>query len=133
MLKLIIGLKGSGKTKTLIDMVNDKVESTDGAVVCLEKGEKLRHQIKYQARLINMDDYTCGEQLYGFVTGIVASNHDVKDIFIDSAIKMFDKNIVPFTPFILKLAEFGEKNDISFTVTSSIDPPDLPSELKKFV
>ena len=89
MVKLIIGLKGTGKTKTLIGMVNSSVDTTDGAVVCLEKGDKLRYDIKYQARLIDVDEYGIddGQALYGFVTGIYASNSDITHIFIDSAIK----------------------------------------------
>ena len=79
MLKLLIGVKGTGKTKTLIELVNDALSKTQGDVVCIEKGIKLRYDVKYQARLINTNEYLVfdGESLYGFIAGILASNHDV--------------------------------------------------------
>ena len=87
MLKLIIGVKGTGKTKTLISMVNEASEKSEGTVVCIEKGVGLRFDVKYTVRLINTNDYLVfdAEALYGFVAGILASNHDVTDLFIDSA------------------------------------------------
>lgn len=134
MVKLIIGLKGSGKTTRLIDQVNDKVNSTDGAVVCVEKGTRLRGQINIDARLINAEEFVgCGDDFFGFIAGIVASNHDVKDIFIDSAIKMFDKDVLRFAPFVLKLDKFASEHDVNFVITSSIAEENLPTELEKFV
>jgi len=133
MVNLIIGLKGSGKTNKLIEQVNDKVSSTDGAVVCIEKGTRLRGQINIRARLIDAAEFVDGDDFFGFVAGIVASNHDVKDIFIDSAIKMFDKDILRFTPFVLQLDKFAKEHDINFVITSSIAQENLPTELKKFV
>ena len=75
MLKLIIGVKGTGKTKTLINMVNAAVESSKGDVVCIEKGVKLRYDVKYQARLINTEEFSINDAtaLYGFLAGIFAS------------------------------------------------------------
>ena len=83
MIKLIIGVKGSGKTKTLIEMVHKALSETKGDVVCIEKGDKLRFDIKYQCRLVDTDQYlvTDAVSLYGFVAGILASNHDVSDLF----------------------------------------------------
>ena len=94
MLKLIIGVKGTGKTKTLINLVNTAVENSKGDVVCIEKGVKLRYDIKYQARLIDTEEYfVCDAQsLFGFVAGIFASNHDVTDLFIDSG-KSYMQNL----------------------------------------
>lgn len=78
MLKLIIGVKGTGKTKSLIELVNEAVEKTNGTVVCIEKGTGLRFDVKYSVRLINTEDYNISdaEALYGFVAGIFASNHE---------------------------------------------------------
>ena len=85
MIKLIIGVKGTGKTKTLINLVNTAIENSKGDVVCIEKGVKLRYDVKYQARLIDTEEFfvTDAQSLYGFVAGIFASNHDVTDLFID--------------------------------------------------
>jgi len=72
MIKLIVGIKGTGKTKTLIQMVNANLETTTGDVVVLEKGDKLRFDVKHEARLINTDEYgiTDSQSLYGFIAGI---------------------------------------------------------------
>ena len=80
-MKLIIGVKGTGKTKTLIEMVNSTIDSSNGSVICIEKGDKLKFDIKYQCRLIDSDEYfVCDAQsLFGFIAGIFASNHDVTD------------------------------------------------------
>ncbi len=85
MLKLILGLKGSGKTKTLIEMVNDASRTSKGSVVCIEKGQKLIYDIKYTARLVEADAYDIDNphSLYGFIAGIAASDHDLTDLFVE--------------------------------------------------
>lgn len=135
MLKLIVGVKGTGKTKMLIESANAALESTDGCVVCIEKGTKLIHEIKYQARLLDADEYAISgaASLYGFVAGIYASNHDVTHVFIDSALKICDNNIPEFADLVDKLADFGEKKGIAFFITSSIAQEELPDRLAKYI
>ena len=102
MLKLIIGVKGTGKTKQLIDMVNASLNSSQGDVVCIEKGDKLKFDVKYQCRLIDTEYYGISDAstLYGFVAGILASNHDVTDLYIDSALKICGDDIPAFDQFL---------------------------------
>ena len=135
MVKLIIGLKGTGKTKTLIGMVNSSVDSSNGSVVCLEKGDKLRYDIKYQARLIDVDEYGVddAQALYGFIAGIYASNSDITHIFIDSAIKMCQKDMESFSMFVREAAAFSEKWNIDIVMTSSVTEDMLPDDLKKYL
>lgn len=136
MLKLICGVKGTGKTKTLIDMANTALETSKGSVVCIEKGTKLIHEIKYQARLIDTDEYKVSgsvDALYGFIAGIYASNHDVTHIFIDSALKIIGDNMEEFEQFAGKLNDFGEKNNLEFVITSSIPLDEISEELKKYL
>lgn len=135
MIKLIIGVKGSGKTKTLIDMANAALEKTDGSVVCLEKGTKLIHEIKYQARLIDTDEYLiCGaEELYGFISGVYASNNDVTDIFIDSAFKICAYDLDKFEKFMDRLAAFAGAHSVNFVITSSIPVETASESLKKYL
>ena len=85
MIKLIVGAKGSGKTKAMIDMINDSVKTSKGNVVVVEKGMKLTYDIAPAARLIDLDEYKVagGEMLYGFVAGLMASNYDITDLYID--------------------------------------------------
>lgn len=130
--KLIVGLKGTGKTKTLIEMVNAAASSSDGAVVCLEKGDKLRFDVTYQARLMDTSEYgiSGADALYGFVCGIYASNHDITHVFIDSAMKMCDDTVDGLARFLRPAAAFAEKAGISLVVTSSVKEEELPEDLK---
>ncbi|MBQ7161667.1 MAG: hypothetical protein IJR90_08165 [Clostridia bacterium] len=135
MLKLIVGLKGSGKTKELISLVNKTTEESNGSVVCLEKGNKLIHEIGYHTRLVDTEEYGIDNAvaLYGMVAGMFASNHDITHIFIDSALKICNNDIKGFEKFVLSVASFGEKNGIDFVITSSILAEDLPESLKKYL
>lgn len=135
MVKIIVGLKGSGKTKTLIDMANTAGETSNGSVVCIEKGNKLLHEIKYFVRLIDVDEYdiTTANSLYGFVCGICASNHDITDIFIDSTLKICAGDIPLFTQFVEETDKFLASNNVNIVMTVSMKIEDLPEKLKKFV
>lgn len=135
MVKLIIGIKGTGKTKTLIKMVDAALESTTGDVVVLEKGDKLRFDIKYQARLVNTDEYYINDaqSLYGFVAGILASNHDVTDLFIDSTLRICANDIAAFEKMVEEIDVLTVKKDISIVMTASIDENDVSDVIKKYV
>ena len=135
MLKLIIGVKGTGKTKTLINMVNTASESSHGNVVCIEKGVKLRYDVKYKARLINTEEYLISDTqtLYGFVAGILASDHDVTDIFIDSALKICNNDTDAFDMFVNKVAKLAEKVEVNITITSSIPVEEASETVQKYV
>lgn len=135
MLKLIIGKKGSGKTKTLIDMVNGALNNTNGSVVCIEKGDKLKFDIRYQCRLIDTEEYriTDGQALYGFIAGILASNHDVTDLFIDSALKICNNETDSFDYFLKEMETLLQGKDVNCTITSSLDVADATDTVKKFL
>ena len=135
MLKLIIGKKGSGKTKTLITMVNEALAMTKGDVVCIEKGDKLKFDIKYQCRLIDTNEYCIndGQALYGFIAGILASNHDVTDLFIDSALKICDNDTEDFEVFLKQLENLLKATPINCTITSSLDVENATETVKKYL
>ena len=135
MLKLIIGVKGTGKTKTLIKMVNTAVENTHGDVVCIEKGAKLRYDIKYQARLIDTEEYyiSDAQALYGFLAGIFASNHDVTDLFIDSALKICKNDVAAFDEFLEEASKLIEKVGVNVVITSSIPLEEASETVKKYL
>ena len=105
MITLIVGKKGSGKTKKLVDAANTAVEKTDGNVVVIEKESKLTLEISHQARLIALDPYhVCGtEAFYGFLSGICAGNYDVKEIFVDSTLKIIGNDMEQFASFAEKV------------------------------
>ena len=135
MLKLIIGVKGTGKTKTLISMVNEAVEKSEGTVVCIEKGVGLRFDVKYTARLINSNDYLIfdAEALYGFVAGILASNHDVTDLFIDGALKIANNDMAAFENFLKAVDELVSKVNVNVVMTSSIPAEAASDIVKKYI
>ncbi len=135
MLKLIIGLKGSGKTKQLIEQANKAVEVSPGHVVCIEKSNKLIFDVNHKVRLVDTEAYSVGnaEQLYGLVCGILATNYDVKDLFIDSALRICKDDVAAWVEFMTKLNQICEKYEVQCTVTSSIDQADLPKSLEQFV
>lgn len=132
MLKLIVGVKGTGKTKTLINMVNGALEVTKGDVVCIEKGTKLRYDIKPSARLVDVDEYmVCDAQsLYGFIAGILASNHDVTDLFIDGTLKICNKDIAAFEKMTQELATLINKIGVNLTMTVSMAEEEIPASVK---
>lgn len=135
MLKLIIGVKGTGKTKTLIGMVNEAVEKSQGSVICIEKGDKLRYDVKYQARLINTTEYYVddAQALFGFVAGILASNHDVTDLFIDSALKICQNDSAAFDKFLDEMNVLIEKLGINVVMTSSLAVENATDTVKKYL
>jgi len=133
MIKLFIGSKGTGKTKTLIELTNNAAETTKGSVICIEKGDKLKHEITYKARLIDTDYYSVcdAESLYGFVAGILASNSDITDIFVDSGLKICGNDIPAFEAILPKLEKVAK--DINLVMTVSIAKEECPDTIKAYV
>ena len=135
MLKLIIGVKGTGKTKALIDMVNKATEVSEGSVVCIERGLKLRYDIKYRTRLINTNDYLIfdAQSLFGLIAGILASNHDVTDLYVDSSLKICNDDINAYEKMILELDELAEKHSVNIIMTASIPAEEASDIIKKHI
>ena len=135
MVKLIVGGKGAGKTKTLIEMVNQAQNSTKGCVVCIEKGNKLRYDVSSQVRLIDTVEYLVSDAqaLYGFVAGILASNYDVTHIFIDSCLKICNEDVPAFEKFLLEVEALALKNDVNVVITSSLHEDATTDIMRKFI
>ncbi len=135
MVQLIVGLKGTGKTKALIDEVNNAAKESHGAVVCVEYGRKLTYDIQYKARLVDAKDYGINNatSLYGFICGILAGNYDVTELFIDSALKICQDDIKAFEKFVLDIDAITSKNNISCLITASIAPENVPASINKFI
>lgn len=133
MITLITGKSGSGKTKRLIERVNEAIRNSKGFVVCIDKGTKLSYDVKLGARVINTDDYGINgfDSLYGFISGICAGNYDVTDIFVDSTLKIGGKDPDLFAGFIAKLKSLSKESGASITMTVSTDSIQLPQGLEK--
>lgn len=135
MVKLIIGKKGTGKTKTLIELVNAATQSSKGSVICIEKGAKLNYDITHKARLIDTDSYAVfdGQALFGFVAGILASNHDITELFIDSSLKICQDDMASFEKFVCEVDGLAAKLNVEIVMTASLPVEECPEGLKKYL
>ncbi|MBQ3140735.1 MAG: hypothetical protein IJC25_02095 [Clostridia bacterium] len=135
MLKLIIGEKGTGKTKVLIDLVNAAAQTSNGNVVCIEKGMKMTYDISHSAKLIDIEEYNIkgyGE-LFGYLSGLCAGNYDITDIFVDGLFKICDRDYAAADDFFDRVAKLAESSKANFTFTVSADMKDLPADLQRYV
>ncbi len=130
MINLIIGKKGSGKTKMLIDLVNEAVNTSRGNVVCIEKGDALTYSLSHKARLVDTENYGISGygELYSLICGIAAGNHDVTHIFGDATLKL-GGSVEGLTDFINRVSAVAEDSNINFVFTISCDEADIPKEV----
>ena len=135
MIRVIVGKKGSGKTKQVIEMINSAVDTEHGNVVCIEKGDKLMLDISHKIRLVEASEYDIADYtaMKGFISGLYAGNYDITHIFIDSLTKIIGAEVNFETEkFLDWLNAFSSKNNIKFTITIS-DEESLVSEgIKKY-
>ena len=134
MIKLITGKKGTGKTKILIDQINEAVKSTNGNLVCIEKGDNIRRSISFRVRWCDTESFVieCTDAFYGFVAGMLAGNYDIKDVFVDGILKIVGRDYDALGKLFEKLDKLtGEEATIVFTV--SADDSELPESVKQFI
>ncbi len=136
MVKLLIGKKGAGKTKMIVDMANEVVESSKGSTIFINKNQRLMCDLKHDIRVVCMEDFqhiTNSDEYIGFIYGIISSDHDIETIFIDSILKHADINEEHIPEFLERLTAISEKYDIQFVVSLSAEKEDLAGvELSKF-
>lgn len=136
MVRVIMGVKGTGKTKQMIELINSAVQSENGNVVCIERGPKLTYDIHYKIRLVEASQYDMEnfDMLKGFISGLHAGNYDITHVFIDSLTKVVGvpAENVEVEHFLDWLNTFGEKNNIKFTVTISADATLASEGVKKY-
>ena len=135
MINVIMGLKGSGKTKKLIDSINEAVANAQGDVVCIEYGKKLTYDVNYRVRLVDSKEYGINnlDMLKGFLSGLHAGNFDITNVYIDNLYKTIGTDRAAGEAFILWCAQFAEINNMNVTVTVSDDPAGASEEVKKFL
>ena len=136
MVKVIMGLKGSGKTKQLIDSINSAVKNEAGSMVCIEKGNALTFDVDYRVRLIDASEYEIGSYAFlkGFISGLHAGNFDITNIFVDGLYKLSGTSDVEETAAFLAWCEaFGEANKMNFTLSVSDDAEKMPESIAKYL
>ena len=131
MVTLLIGNKGSGKTKKLIQLANEAVAASQGNVVVVEKGAKLTYDVTSKARLIDTDQYAISgyDMLLGFLSGICAGNYDVTDVLIDSTFKICPEGVSGLEAFTKKLQELSEISEANIVLLISASEDEIPSDL----
>lgn len=136
MVRLIMGVKGSGKTKQLIELINNAAKDEPGNVVCIEANRNMTYDIHYHIRLIDAQEYKLNsyELFRGFISGLCAGNYDITHVFIDNLCKTVGREVNAETETFLNwLDVFGEKNNVKFTVTVSADPSLATEGMQKFL
>ncbi|MBQ8647041.1 MAG: ATP-binding protein [Oscillospiraceae bacterium] len=134
MIKLIIGTKGSGKTKAMVDMINNATKTTNGNVVVIEKCMNLTYHIDYKARLIDVDEYKISgyPMLYGFISGVLAGNYDITELFIDGILKVGGRDYVELGETLAAIDALAGEN-VQVIVTVSANEDELPDSVKKYL
>ena len=139
MVRMIVGSRGTGKTKRLIQMVNHAGETSKGNVVCIEQGDALRYDIGYNIRLINIQEYYIqGIDAYsGFVAGLLAGNYDITEIYADATFKILcgqdQKDFEVLADFIQKLEELTAHTEACVYLTVSCDVSDIPERIRQYI
>ena len=135
MIHVIMGLKGSGKTKKLIDSIKDSVANAHGDVVCIEYGQKLTYDLPHKVRLVDSKEYGIQnpDMLKGLLSGLHAGNYDITNVYIDNLYKTIGNDRAAGEEFLLWCAKFAEANFMEITVTVSDDPALASEEVKKYL
>ena len=133
MIHVIMGLKGSGKTKKLLDSIHDAVAEAHGDVVCIEYGKKLTYDVTYKVRLVDSKEYgiKSPEMLKGFLSGLHAGNFDITHVFIDNLYKTIGN--AAGEEFVTWCAKFAAENNMEITMTISEDPAEAPEAIKQYM
>jgi len=135
MVKLLVGHKGSGKTKQMVDMANDSLEKVNGSVVFINKNQRLTCDLKYRIRVVSMDDFeliTNVDEYIGFLYGIISQDHDIELIFIDSILKHADIKIENLEDFLARIDIISKKYGLDFIVSLSADKNEMGTYLDKY-
>lgn len=132
MIQLIVGEKGKGKTKVLLDKVNSEVKTAHGSIVYLDKSTKHMYELNNRVRLIDVSAFgleSSGEFI-GFIYGILSQDHDLEQMYLDSFLKISQTDETTATALLLKLAEIGEKFNVTFVISISVPVSAIDEKLK---
>ncbi len=138
MIKLITGAKGTGKTKIIIDMANDNVETAKGDIVFITDTDRYIYSIRYQVRLINAscikhgDSPATEEALIGFIKGVLAGNHDIETLYIDGAHRIMKKTVQQMEDFFNDLWDIANETETQIVITVSENEDNFPDFLNKY-
>ena len=135
MIRVILGLKGSGKTKKLIESIHETLTHANGDVVCIEYGKKLTYDVNYKVRLVDSQEYGISntDMLKGFLSGLHAGNFDITHVFIDNLYKTIGNDKAAGEDFVAWCAKFAADNNMEITITISEDPAEASEVMKQYI
>lgn len=132
MVELIVGKKGKGKTKVLLDKVNGAIKNVNGSIVYLDKSTKHMYELNNKIRLIDVSGYPIinADEFVGFICGIISQDHDLEEIYLDSFLTTAKLEGLDISGTLEQLEEIGEKFGISFIISVSLDKEEIPAEFQ---
>lgn len=135
MINILIGPKGTGKTKVFIDMVNQAKETEKGNVVCITKGDRHTFDISSSIRLVNTDDFEINNigEFYGLICGMISQNYDITHIFVDSITKITKVTVAEIDTVIPALEKLSEKFSVDFTIAISAQKEEAGENIGKYI
>ncbi len=136
MVQLIVGGKGKGKTKHLLDKVNSAVKTASGNIVYLDKNTKHMYELKNKIRLINVSEYplNSSDEFVGFICGIISQDHDLEQMYLDSFLVIANIEAHPDAePVLMKLEKISQQFDVDFIISMSLDESELSEDMKSKV
>lgn len=135
MIQLVYGTKGSGKTKRLIAMANDDVQSAAGTVVFIDDDKRYMYDVVHEVRFVDVNEYAIdnADKLYGFICGMCAQNFDITAIYFDAFLHMIDAEVEDLKDFITKLAKLSDENNFKAVLNVSADPAKAPEFMKQYI
>jgi len=136
MIQLIVGAKGKGKTKHLLEKVNNAVKTVDGNIVYLDKNSKHMYELKNRIRLINTSEFpfTSTQEFFGFLCGIVSQDHDLQEVYLDSFMDVaFIKDKGQIEDILDKLDKISTQFDVDFIISVSLEVAEVPEKFKSKV
>ncbi len=135
MVSMIVGQKGSGKTKRMINLANDDVERLDGNIVYIDDDNGPMYDLNHDIRFMSMQEYPIAtkEEFFGFVCGIISNNYDIQKIYIDGFLKVVDIDFENMKNYFAKYESLAEKNNVKFVFSLNKNKESLPASIHKYI
>ena len=135
MVELIVGKEGKGKTKQLLEKVNSEIKTASGNIVFLDRNDKHMFELNNKVRLVNVAEYdfTNSSEFLGFVCGILSQDHDIEQMYIDAVLKVAKTDKSELTTVVKRLAAIGEKFNVKFTASVTLDASELDDEIREYI
>lgn len=135
MVELIVGKEGKGKTKQLLERVNSEIKTASGNIVFIDRNDKHMFELNNKVRLVNVAEYefTNSSEFLGFICGILSQDHDIEQMYIDAVLKVAKTDKSELATVVKRLASIGEKFNVKFTASVTLDASDIDEEIREYI